>query len=242
MSNLYESVLLVNYLHKQYGKNLNGLFDEKNREQAEKVFLSAIMELSVYKDSEPLPLFTEGVRGERSFTLETMSLDHIQSLEDLYDTIVHINHMLLYVNEAFYNDELLDKRFDEFPKQVKNITRDNVLTFLNDSYQVKNFNELWKFGRDDNKKIFCDMYRAFTGCLLKQDAGDYFLLCEYKNEALEYPVFVDFLYKPDLFKHITYMKAIKANLYQRELEDAEERKQMRMSQLFGKEKSQEQER
>ncbi|MFD2565900.1 hypothetical protein [Pseudotenacibaculum haliotis] len=193
------------------------LFNTYNREEIEKVVLSAIKEFAEFDYDKSSKYFTRDMEGIM-FATEVVELEKINSLHELHDAIDYLlrgYHKRLNLIKQSKEFSLPDKLY-KAPKEVQNISRKLVLNFLKESHQIEGEKELFELGEAKHREAIYDMYRTFTGCIPREDSPGniYFSFLEDPNLKLSYGGLPDFDNNKDLFSHIRDMRKIKEKTHQ----------------------------
>lgn len=209
---LNKCLLIIKHIDENYNKGVEEFFNDQNRDKIEQIILSVIKEFTTCNYDPKRKLFVKTLESKEVFTSEIIELKTIVSINDLYDTIDHLNQVYHKPHQQF--QQKVPQRLYEFPKEIQDISRDNVLTFLKESYQIQNEKEFWSLNQNKYKEIVYDMYRTFTGgILLKDNSGDVsFRLPNRENVYLTYTEFPEFSDNADLDYHIRDMIALKEHV------------------------------
>ena len=98
-------------------------------------------------------------------------------------------------------------------KEVRDISRSNVVTFLKDTYGIHTEKELFALEPKEHRKVVYDIYRTFTGYVpFKQIPGSIiFSAPQHADLKFRYSGLPDFKESKTLLSHLRTMRNIKKN-------------------------------
>ncbi|UOY05017.1 hypothetical protein L0P88_13755 [Muricauda sp. SCSIO 64092] len=204
---------LLKYLAKNHPDiDLNNLHDEAG----EKATLSAIKEFAGY-DYNPEKKFFIINNEEKKlvFATENVELEEIKSAADLYHAINYLNEAYDKRIKSMEQQVDLPKRLFLEPKEVQDISRKNIMNFLQETYQINNEEELFALEEQKHKEVIYDLYRTFTGYTPRKDFGG--IMKSIPNESdvvLSHRNLPDFQ-NDTLFSHIRDMRKTNEDTQQR---------------------------
>ncbi|MFC5044105.1 hypothetical protein ACFSTE_09340 [Aquimarina hainanensis] len=214
MESFKDFLKFIKHLRTHYSDiNLNNLQESKNGQET---VLSIIKEFANYDYDHDNKFFVTDIDGIL-FATETVELEKINRLPDLYSAIQYLNdaYQKRKENKSQANTlQLPDKLFSK-PKETLDISRVNIMSFLLETYKLNSEKELWECKEEKQREIIYDIYRNFTGFMpLKEDAkGIFFTFPQEQDMRLRYSQYPNFQHK-DLFSHIRDIRSVKRNTEQ----------------------------
>ena len=185
-----------------------------NGQIPKEAILSAISEFAKFDYDPQHKFFIRDIKGVM-FATEKIELNHIDSLSELHEAISYLNDAHDIRLHAMENAQEfpLDSTLLIPPEEVRDISRNNVLSFLKDSYGIDTEEQLFALDEKEHKKIVFDIYRNFTGYVpFKESPGSIiFSVPQHADLRLRYSGLPDFKESRTLLSHLITMRSIKEN-------------------------------
>ena len=211
MKALEKLLRLHEYLSKRYPEIGTFALDSHIPKEA---ILSAISEFAKFDYDPQHKFFTRDIKGVM-FATEKIELNHIDSLSELREAISYLNDAHDIRLQAMENAQEfpLDSTLLTPPENVRDISKNNVLSFLKDRYGIDTEEKLYALDEKEHKKIVFDIYRNFTGYVpFKESPGSIiFSVPQHSHMKLRYSGLPDFKESRTLLSHLITMRSIREN-------------------------------
>lgn len=212
---------LMDYLATNHSDiDINNL---QHGEKEQRAVLSAIKTFANYDYDPNHKFFTTDIRGVM-FATENIELHEITTIPELYHAIAYLNQAYEKRLQGMEKTIALPKRFYTEPKQVQDISRGNIMRFLQQNYGLHSEKELFKLKDKKQKEAIYDLYRNFTSFIPheKTPGSIIFSMPQEPDLKLRYSDLPDFT-NTNLYSHIRDMRNVKRNTQQMIRETTTER-------------------
>lgn len=212
---------LLEYLATNHSDiNIDNLQYGKKEEAA---VLSVIKEFANYDYDHAHKFFTRDIKGVM-FATENIVLKEINTIPDLHHAIGYLNHAYEKRLQVMEQAITLPERLYAEPEKVQDISRGNIMVFLQETYGLHSEKEFLELKDQKQKEVVYDLYRNFTGFtpIKKSHGSIMFTFPEEPDLKLQYSDYPDFT-NESLFSHIRDMRGVNKNTQQMVRETTTER-------------------